>query len=110
MAEGTHQEVDGAGEDAGEHELEGQRHQALGYEERRVVVEAVADLPPQQRLLGVPAARPASSAQRKLLYGAACCVQKLKFPTSNATHEQSWLQLIMAPDVPRLACSLLAQL
>ncbi len=57
MAEGSHQEVDGAGEDAGKHELEGQRHQALGYEEGGVVVEAVADLPPQQRLLRVPAAR-----------------------------------------------------
>ena len=58
---GTHQEVYRAGEDAGEHELEGQRHEALGNEERRVVVEAVADLPPQQRLLRVPAARPAPS-------------------------------------------------
>ncbi len=83
MAEGTHQEVDGAGEDAGEHELEGQRHQALGYEEGGVVVEAVADLPPQQRFLRVPAARPALSAQEGQLCGAACCVQKPELPTSN---------------------------
>ncbi len=49
----AHQEVDGRVEQRCEHGLEGQTGEALGDEERGVVVQPVAELAPQQRLLPV---------------------------------------------------------
>ena len=54
----AYQEVDSASEDASKRELEGQGSQALCNEEGGVVIEAVANFPPQQWLLGIPASTP----------------------------------------------------